>query len=114
MFNRGMIRGLAEPGVRFIFGFRSPQKISKLIQIPNAAIGKPTLAMLQRWVIDLSTHNYTISHQPRKQLPHADYLSRHTYPPSTATHFLKVLLIDRNQLIAETRLALDSVLAGLR
>ena len=67
---------------------------------------------------DLSAYTYTIRHRPGKALPHADFLSRYAFsdPPETAvpSYFANPLPLDRNHLIAETRCAYGSVLAGLR
>ena len=83
---------------------------------PKASIGKASSSMLQRWAIDLSAYDYTITHRPGKSIPHADYLSRFAFrePPSTATYFVNPLPIDRNVLIKETRLAYGPVLSSLR
>ena len=67
---------------------------------------------------ELSAYQYEIEHRAGKNIPQADYLSRHAYQqvPELDDTVLMVnpLPIDRNMLIQETRLAFGPVLSGMR
>ena len=109
---------------KYLYGstFRivTDHKALEYIFQPSASLNKTTSAMLQRWAIELAAYSYEIQHRAGKSIPHADYLSRHSYhePPSPETCGLLFenapLPIDRNVLIKETKLAYGSVIAGIR
>ena len=85
---------------------------------PAVSVGKSTSIMLQRWTMDLSACDYEIAHRPGKQIPHADYLSRHAYhtPPDDDATVLMVnpLPVHRNQPIKAAREAYRSILSALK
>ena len=94
-------------------------KALQYIMEPKASLSKATSSMLQRWAIFLAGYDYDIQYRPGKQIPHADYLSRHCHhePPETDESlalFINPLPIGRNHLIQETRLAYGPVMASLR
>ena len=111
---------------KYLYGskFRivTDHKALEFIFKPSTSLGKTTSAMLQRWAIELAAYNYEIQHRPGKSIPHADYLSRHSYhDPSVGDTSAVTLLVescplpfDRNQLIKGTRLFYGSVISGLR
>ena len=108
---------------KYLFGNKfhlvTDHKALEFIMRPDSSLSKCTSAMLQRWAISLASYDYTIQYRPGKQIPHADFLSRHSKhePPETddsMTLFINPLPIGRNHLIQETRLIYGPVLAGLR
>ena len=101
------------------FRLITDHKALEYIMKPEASLAKTTSAMLQRWAIFLSAYSYDIQYRPGKQIPHADYLSRHSHhEPPEADESLALLInplpIGRNHLINETRLVYGPILAGLR
>lgn len=108
---------------KYLFGVRfrliTDHKALEYIMKPDSSLAKSTSAMLQRWAVSLAAYDYTIQYRPGKQIPHADFLSRHAHlePPETDEALSLVtnpLPIGRTRLIEETRLVYGPVLAGLR
>jgi len=81
----------------------------KFVFDSNSSLAKSSSAMVQRWAISLSCYQYDIVHREGKQIPHADFLSRHSYFQKTTeddeiTSFLcSPLPISRGKLVEETR-----------
>ena len=109
---------------KYLFGakFRiiSDHKALKHIFEPKASLGKTTSAMLQRWATELSSYDYTIEHKPGKQIPQADYLSRCAFkeppppPGDDSVMMANPLPVNRNQLIAETKLVYGPVISAIK
>ena len=107
---------------KYLYGVRfkiiSDHRALQHIFSPAVSVGKSTSIMLQRWAMDLSAYDYEIAHRPGKQIPHADYLSRHAYhtPPDDDTTVLMVnpLSVHRNQPIKAAREAYRSILSALK
>ena len=111
---------------KYLYGstFRiiTDHKALEYIFQPSSSLNKTTSAMLQRWAIELAAYSYEIQHLAGKSIPHADYLSRHSYhePPShiesSATLLMSTspLPINRNLLVKETKLFYGSVISGIR
>ena len=78
---------------------------------PTSSLSKVTSAMMQRWALHLSAYDYSIVHRPGKDIPQADFLSRHAFgekgsdPGDTTILLTNPLPITRNHLLEETRLA---------
>ncbi len=90
----------------------------KHIFSPSASVGRATSRMLHRWAVTLSGYKYTIKHQAGSKIPHADYLSRHSFqeapPTELSGHFVSPMPFSRNELILETRNAYGSILSAIR
>lgn len=108
---------------KYLFGSKfhlvTDHKALEFIMRPDSSLSKCTSAMLQRWATSLASYDYTIQYRPGKEIPHADFLSRHCRhePPETdesTACFINPLPIGRNHLIQETRLVYGSIVAGLR
>ena len=108
---------------KYLFGTKfhlvTDHKALEFIMRPDSSLSKCTSAMLQRWAISLASYDYTIQYRPGKEIPHADFLSRHCKhePPETdesTAFFTNPLPVGRNHLIRETQLAYGLVMAGLR
>ena len=95
---------------KYLFGAKfkiiSDHQALQHIFNPDSSVGKTTSAMLQRWSLELSAYQYEIEHRAGKNIPQADYLSRHAYQqvPELDDTVLMVnpLSIDCNMLIQET------------
>ena len=106
---------------KFLFGIPftiiTDHRALEFIFNPNRSHNKATSNMLQRWSLELSGYNYTISHRPGKEIPNADFLSRHAFssdPEPYEINFVEPLPISRNKLIEETKTAYGSIIAALR
>ena len=107
---------------KFLFGIHfqiiTDHRALEFIFNPDSSHNKATSSMLQRWALELTGYQYTISHRPGKEIPQADYLSRHAYASDqvepTDINLVNPLPISRNVIIEETKSAYGSIVAALR
>ena len=91
----------------------------KFIFDPQKSLSRSSAAMVQRWSISLCAYEYQIVHRSAKHIPHADYISRQSLPPSSEDNSSSSLLVQplpvsRYDLIRDTRRYYGSVMSAIK